>query len=110
MLCLFAGALKALSSNHGAIIGVYPLYKCFNTRDSFGRFEPKDSVDFIRAIDDPVRMWIPRPAARFRELLGLGQVSRTPLQCLLSAFALSDVTIDYVPTNLAFPNLHRRAD
>jgi hypothetical protein len=68
MLCLFERALQALISNHGAIIRVYPLYECFNTRDSFGRIEPKDSVDLIRAMDDPVRMWIPRPATRFREL------------------------------------------
>src|SRR5713101_4391243 len=91
MLCLFSGTLQALNPNHGAIIGVYPLYQCFNTWDSFGLIDPEDSVDFIRAIDHPLRMWIPRPAARFRELLGLGQVSLTPLQCLLGALAIFDV-------------------
>ena len=91
--CLFAGALlEALSPNDGAIIGVHALYKCFNTRDSFGLIEPEDSVDFIRAIDQLLRMYIPCPAARFRELLGFGQVSLTPLQCLLGALAIFDVS------------------
>src|SRR5260370_7924550 len=80
-------------------MGVYPLYKCFNTRNSFGRIEPEDSVDFIRAIDHPVRMWIPRPAACFRELLGLGQASLTPLQCLPPAFAIFAVSYDAGPFN-----------
>src|SRR5258708_22015697 len=98
MLYLLAGALYALSPNHGAIIGVYPLlYKGFNAWDSFGRIEPEDSVDFIRAIDHPLRTWIPRPAARFCELLGLGQVSLTPLQCLLCTLPIFNIVDESIP-------------
>jgi hypothetical protein len=64
----------------------------FQYLGSFCLIEPEDSVDSIRAVDHLLRMWIPRPAARFRELLGLGQVSLTPLQCLLGALAIFDVS------------------
>src|SRR5258706_3776765 len=55
-------------------------------------FRSEDSIGFIRAIDQLLRMYIPRPAARFRELLGLGQVSLTPLQCLLGALRSEEHT------------------
>src|SRR6516165_9583624 len=91
-LLLVTKNLRGALSYPVTIVRVYPLQEHLKGRYAAPRIHSIDPENLLRAVQQPILSWIPRPAARMGQLLCCGQVGFAPTQHRFCAVPVDTVT------------------